>query len=372
MKIETLAVHAGLEVDPATGAVTPPIHPSTTFERDPDGTFPRGYIYSRSGAPTRAALERCLAALENGAEAVAFASASAATAAIFQTLAPGDHIVAPHDAYYGTGKLLRETFGPWGLETTFVDMGDLAAVERALGRATRLVWVETPSNPLWKLTDIAAIAVLARRAGARLVCDNTAATPVLQSPFRLGADVIVHASTKYLGGHGDVLGGAVVVHRRDAFAERVRALLTAGGAVPSAFDCWLVRRGIRTLPYRMRAHCAGARRVAEFLLRHPRVARVHYPGLPTHPGHELAARQMADFGGMLSFEVRGGRDDALGVAAKLRVITRATSFGGTESVIEHRASIEGPETRAPEALLRLSVGLEHPDDLVDDLAQALA
>ena len=371
-RIETVAVHAGLHVDPGTGAVTPAIHPSTTFEREPDGSYPRGFLYSRSSAPNRTALEECLAALEGGQDAAAFASASAATAAIFLSLEPGDHVVAPMDAYYGTAKLLRETFARWKLDSTFVDMTDVAAARAAIRTNTRVVWVETPSNPLWKVSDIAALGEIAHRVGALYVCDNTTATPVLQSPFKLGADLVLHATTKYLGGHGDVLGGAVVARARDAVFERIRAIQASGGAVPSPFDCWLVLRGIRTLPYRMRAHSENALKVATFLHGHPRVEAVHYPGLPTHPAHDVARRQMAAFGGMLSVQVRGDQARAMQVAAKLRVFTRATSFGGTESLVEHRASIEGPGTRTPENLLRISIGLEHPDDLIDDLDQALA
>jgi cystathionine gamma-synthase len=372
MRIETLAVHAGHRVDPHTGALAPPIHLSTTFEREADGSYPRGYLYARHGNPTREALEECVRQLEGGATAVAFASASAATLAVLQALAPGDHVVAPHDAYHGTSRLLREVLSRWGLETTFVDMTDPAAARGALRPRTRLVWVETPSNPLWKVSDIARLAEIAHAAGARCVCDNTAATPVLQRPFALGADLVVHASTKYLGGHGDVTGGIVVANAEDDFTQRVRMLQATAGAVPSPFDCWLILRGIRTLPYRVRAQSENALRIAAFLTGHPRVEAVHYPGLATHPGHAIAARQMTGFGGMVSVEVRGGREAALAVAAKVRVFTRATSFGGTESLIEHRASIEGPQTRTPEGLLRLSIGLEHADDLVEDLGEALA
>src|SRR2546422_915526 len=372
MRLETLAVHAGRRVDPPTGAVTPAIHPSTTFEREPDGSYPRGFLYARNANPNRNALEECLAALEGGEAAAAFASASAATSAVFLALQPGDHVVAPTDACHGTSRLLRETFSRWGLEATYVDMTDVAAVRRAIRPSTRLVWVETPSNPLWKVTDIAAIGEIARSAGARYVCDNTTATPVLQSPFRLGADLIVHATTKFLGGHGDVMGGAVVTKTRDPFSAKVRAIQASGGAVPSPFDCWLALRGIRTLPSRIRAHSEHALRVASFLARHARVETVNYPGLPAHPGHDIARRQMAAFGGMVSVEVRGDRDRALAVAAKVRVFTRATSFGGTESLVEHRASIEGTGTTTPETLLRLSIGLENADDLIEDLDQALA
>ena len=372
MRIETIAVHAGTGVDPGTGAVTPAIHPSTTFERDPDGSYPRGHLYARNSNPNRNALEECLAALEGGEAAAAFSSASAATSAIFQAFAPGDHVVAPTDAYHGTSRLLRETWSRWGLETTFVDMTDVAAVRAAIRASTKLVWVESPSNPLWKVTDLVKIGELARAAGARYVCDNTTATPVLQSPFRLGADVIVHATTKYLGGHSDVMGGAVVTKTRDPFFDRIRAVQASGGAIPSPFDCWLVLRGIRTLPYRMRAHSENALAVATFLARHPRVEAVHYPGLGSHPGHDVAARQMKHFGGMVSVQVKGDRARAMQVAARVSVFTRATSFGGTESLIEHRASIEGPGTRTPENLLRLSVGLEHAEDLIEDLDRALA
>src|SRR6058998_1596619 len=372
MRLETLAVHAGRRVDPTTGAVTPAIHPSTTFEREPDGSYPRGFIYARNANPNRNALEECLAALEGGEAAATFASASAATSAVFLALQPGDHVVAPTDAYHGTSRLLRETFSRWGLEATFVDMTDVAAVRRAIRPSTRLVWVETPSNPLWKITDIAAVGEIARQAGARYVCDNTTATPVLQTPLRLGADLVVHATTKYLGGHGDVLGGAVVSKVRDELFERIRAVQASAGAVPSPFDCWLVRRGIRTLPYRVRGHSENALRVATFLHDHPKVEAVHYPGLPTHAAHDVARRQMTAFGGMVSVQVRGDRARAMDVAAKLRVFTRATSFGGTESLVEHRASIAGAGTRTPENLLRLSIGLEHPEDLMEDLEQALS
>jgi cystathionine gamma-synthase len=371
MRIETLAVHAGLRVDPTTGAVAPPLHTATTFEHEPDSTAPRGYLYSRNANPNRNALEECLAELEGGAAAAAFASASAATAAVFQALAPGDHVVAPLDAYFGTGKLLRDTFAPWGLAVDFVDMTDAGAVKAALTPRTRIVWIETPSNPLWRVTDIAAVAALARSAGARCVCDNTASTSVLQRPFAHGADLVVYATTKYLGGHGDVMGGAVVARESDPFFERIRAIQASGGAVPSPFDCWLVRRGIRTLPWRMRAHSDNALRVATFLAAHPRVEAVHYPGLSAHPQHQVARRQMSGYGGMLSVQVKGGQGAAFAVEKRVRIFTCATSFGGTESLLEHRASVEGAATRSPDNLLRLSIGLEHPDDLIDDLNQAL-
>ncbi|HSE92620.1 MAG TPA: aminotransferase class V-fold PLP-dependent enzyme [Methylomirabilota bacterium] len=371
MRVETLAIHAGRAVDSATGAVALPIHPSTTFERDADGGYARGHLYSRNSNPNRDALERCLADLEGGAAAAAFASGNAASAAILLSLAPGDHVVAPVDLYYGTARLMREHMARWGLEVTFVDMRDPAEFAAALRPSTRLVWLETPSNPMLTVTDVAAVAAPARRAGVVVVCDNTLATPVLQRPLALGADLVKHSTTKFFGGHADVLGGAVVAARADGFFEKVRALQAATGGVPAPFDCWLLLRSIRTLPWRVRAHADNALAVARFLRAHPRVEAVHYPGLPDHPAHAVAARQMSAFGGVLSFEVRGGRDAAMAVAAKLRLITRATSYGSVESLVEHRASIEGPQSRTPQGLLRLSVGLEHPDDVIEDLAQAL-
>jgi cystathionine gamma-synthase len=358
-------------VDSATGAVTPPINLSTTFEREPDGGYQSGHVYTRTSNPNRAAIEQALAQLEGGTAAIAYASGSAATLAIFQALAPGDHVVAPRDAYYGTLRQLREIFAPWGLEADVVDMSDLDAVQRALRPTTKIVWVETPSNPLVRVVDIARLAELAHSVGARCVVDNTWATPVLQLPLREGADLVMHSTTKYLGGHSDLLGGALVARENDDLVERLLLVQKLGGAVPSPFDCWLLLRGIRTLPWRMRAHCDNAGLVAKYLEMHPKVEAVHYPGLPSHPGHDIARRQMNDFGGMLSVQIRGGREAALELTRRLTLFTRATSLGGTESLIEHRASVEGPLTMAPENLLRVSVGLEHPDDLIEDLEQAL-
>jgi cystathionine gamma-synthase len=372
MKLETRAVHAGTTIDPATGAVTPPIQLSVTFERDADGSYRRGFLYGRNSNPNRESLERCVADLEGGEEAAAFASGTAAIMAVVQALSPGDHLIAPTDVYQGTARLLREIIMPWGLEVSFVDMTDADVVARTLRPRSRLVWVETPSNPLLAIADIAAIARIAHDAGVLCACDNTFATPVLQSPLALGADLVMHSTTKYLSGHSDVTGGVIVARQAGGFFEKVRQAQVYGGGVPSPFDCWLIRRSIRTLPYRVRAHSEHALAIATFLAAHPRVEAVHYPGLPSHPGHAVARRQMTMFGGMLSFQVRGGRDEALAAAAKVKIITRATSLGGVESLIEHRASIEQPGTKTPENLLRLSVGLEHPDDLVDDLAKALA
>src|SRR4051794_15572752 len=319
MRNETLAVHAGHGVDPATGAVAPPIYLSTTYERAADGSFPTGYIYSRSGNPNRAMLEAALAAIEGGAAAAAFGSGSAATLAVFQALAPGDHVVAPTDAYHGTTRILREIFERWGLATSFIDMTDLAAVERAVGPETKVVWVETPSNPLLAVTDIAAVVEIAHAANARVVCDNTWATPALQQPFAHGADLVVHSTTKYLGGHSDVLSGAVVAREDDDFFGRIRQVQGVGGGVPAPFDCWLVGRGIRSLHWRMRGHVENAAAIAAFLHDHPRVESVYYPGLPDHPGHEIAARQMRAFGGMVSFRPRGDSAHALAVVGRARL-----------------------------------------------------
>ena len=371
LRFETLAVHAGHGVDAATGAVTPPIHLSTTFERAADGSYPHGWIYSRNHNPNRDGLEAALAALEGGAACAAFSSGLAAVTAVIQGLAPGDHVVAPGDIYHGTANVLKHLFAKWRVDATFVDMTSVDAVTAALRPQTRLVWIETPSNPLLRCVDIEATAALAHRAGARAVCDNTFASPALQSPLALGCDLVMHATTKYLGGRSDVLGGAVVTRADDAAFAAIRTAQLYGGAVPSPFDCWHVMRSLPTLAPRMRTHAANAQRVAEFLAAHPKVEAVHYPGLPGSPFHALATRQMRGYGGMLSFEVRGGRDAALGVAARVQLFTRATSLGGVESLIEHRASIEGPESRTPQGLLRVSIGLEHPDDLVDDFTQAL-
>ncbi|HEX4638688.1 MAG TPA: aminotransferase class V-fold PLP-dependent enzyme, partial [Chthoniobacterales bacterium] len=305
MKIETLAVHAGHQIDPTTGAVAAPIHLSTTFERDLEGTYSRGFMYTRNDNPNRRALEEGVSAIEGGVAAAAFASGTGAAMSIFQALNRGDHVLAHEDAYYGTTRLLREIFVRWGLEADFVDMSDLAAVKKAIRPKTKLAWIETPSNPLLKIVDLAAIAEIVHAAGTVSVCDNTWA-PILQRPFDLGVDLILHSTTKYFGGHCDVLGGIVVANKGDGLFERIRGIQYEGGAVPSPFDCWLVLRGMRTLPWRMRAHSQNAAKVAEFLAQHANVERVHYPGLPDHPQHELATRLLRQqrFGGLLALELK--------------------------------------------------------------------
>jgi cystathionine gamma-synthase len=351
--------------------VVAPIHLSTTFERDVEGTYARGFMYTRNDNPNRKALEEGVSLLEGGAAAAAFGSGMAAAMGLLAALAPGDHVLAHIDAYYGTSRLLRDLFLRWKLEVDFADMSDLPSVKKALRPNTKLVWMETPSNPLLKIVDLAAVTKIAHEAGAVCVCDNTWG-PIIQRPFEVGVDFILHSTTKYFGGHCDVLGGIIIAKRDDEFFQGVRSIQSSAGAVPSPFDCWLVLRGMKTLPWRMRAHCENAAKVAEFLAQNRNVERVHYPGLKSHPGYEIAKRQMSMFGGMLSFEAKGGREAAMMVAAKTKIFTRATSLGGVESLIEHRASIEGPGTTSPEGLLRCSIGLEHPDDLIEDLGQALA
>lgn len=375
MQIETIAVHSGRQVDVATGAVSAPIHLATTFERDADGGFSRGFEYSRDDNPNRRSLETCLAALEGGEAAVAYSSGMAAISAAIEALRlhhPG-RLVLPQDIYFGVRSFLTDTAFGRSLETVVVDMADHAAIEAACREGEPgIVWIETPSNPLVSIVDVAAVTAIAKAAGFATVADNTWATPILQRPFEQGVDVIVHSLTKYIGGHSDVMAGAAIVREAGPHLDELRAIQRHRGVLASAFDSWLALRGIATLPARMRAHSVTALAVARFLEGHPAVAKVHYPGLASHPGHKVAARQMRDFGGMISSEVRGGRGEAMAVAAALTIFTRATSLGGNHSLVEHRASVEGPATTAPESLLRLSIGLEHEADLVADLDQALS
>jgi len=371
MHFETKAIHAAARVDDETGAIAPPIHLSTTFERAIDGEPSHGYSYIRDQNPTQNRLEEALAAIDSGAQALAFASGMAAGAAILQSVERGGHILLPDDSYYAFRALANDYFGGWGLTSELVAMEDLDLVRAAARPGTAIIWAESPSNPLMKVVDIAGLATIAHAAGARLVVDGTFATPALQRPIELGADLVLHSTTKYLGGHSDVQGGSLTFAQEDTFFERVERTRTLTGGVASPFNSWLILRGIRTLAARMRVHSANAALVAHFLVQHRRVEAVYYPGLPGHPRHEIARKQMSAFGGMLSFLLRGGRDEALAVAARVRVFTRATSLGGVESLIEHRASSEGHGSATPQNLLRLSVGLEHPDDLIADLADAL-
>jgi len=372
MKFETRVVHAGHRIDPTTGSVAPPIYLSTTFARDSEGTPFGGHTYIRESNPNQEQLEDGLAPLEGGEGALVFASGMAAGIALLQTLPPGSHALFPDDAYYGFRTAAEEFLPQWGIRSDFVAMDDLAALAAAIRPETRVVWLETPSNPLLKVVDLAAAAGLARAAGALVVVDNTFATPMLQRPLELGADVVMHSTTKYFGGHSDVQGGALVFARRGELYDRVHHVRHVLGAVASPFNCWLVLRGVRTLACRMAAQSAGALAVAGALEASGAVSAVHYPGLPSHPGHEIARRQMSAFGAMLSFRAAGGRQAALAAVSRARLFTRATSLGSIESLIEHRATSEGPASRTPQDLIRLSIGLEHPDDLTADLLQALA
>jgi cystathionine gamma-synthase len=384
---ETLAIHAGQDPDPLTGAVVPPIYQTSTYKQDgvgglrgaaaAPGGWVEGYEYSRTANPTRSALEECLAALEGGVRGIAFASGMAAEDCVLRTLcSPGDCVVIPDDAYGGTFRLFSKVYERWGVSYQPVRVGDPAAVAAAVAQhAPKVIWVETPTNPLLGIADISALAGIAHDAGALLVVDNTFASPYLQRPIPLGADLVVHSTTKYLGGHSDVVGGAVVV--ADAgLGERLAFHQNAMGAVPGAFDAWLTLRGIKTLAVRMDRHCANASRVAEMLAAHPAVAEVLYPGLPSHPGHELAAKQMRGFGGMVSFTLRAGGGAAAAVCARTRLFTLAESLGGVESLVElpsrmTHASAAGSPLAVPDGLIRLSVGIENADDLVEDLRQAL-
>ena len=374
---ETRAIHAGQEPDPQTGAVVPPVYQVSTYAQDGVGGLRGGYEYSRSGNPTRTALEECLASLEGGVRGLAFASGLAAEDTLLRTVgAPGAHAIIGNDAYGGTYRLFAKVAEPWGLEHTPVDLTDLDAVRAAVVPSqTRIIWAETPTNPLLTVVDIAALAEIAHDAGALLVVDNTFASPYLQQPLALGADVVVHSTTKYLGGHSDVIGGALVVRDAD-LGERLAYHQNAMGSVPGPWDSWLVLRGIKTLGVRMDRHSANARAVVDLLTGHPRVTEVFYPGLEGHRGHDIAKRQMRDFGGMVSFRVAGGEQEAVDICGRTRVFTLGESLGGVESLIEHpgrmtHASAAGSALEVPADLVRLSVGIESVDDLVADLKQAL-
>jgi len=370
MKIETIAIHAGNRNDESSKAVIQPITMSTTFVRDSDGTFPAGYIYSRSSNPNRTSLENVLAKLESGVDAAAFSSGNAAGMSIFQTLKPGTHIIGPDDMYHGLRNQIKMLFADI-LEFDFVDINDPSVLAAHIKPNTGLIWVETPSNPLLKITDIKALVATARKHNIKVVCDNTFATPIGQQPLALGADIVMHSSTKYFGGHSDLMGGALITAKKDEWWTKIRQVQEMGGAIPSPMDCYYLTRSIKTLPYRIKGHIHNAQLLAEYLENHPKIERVMYPGLLSHPQHATAREQMLNFGGMLSFCVKGGSDEARKVVNKLQIFTQATSLGGVESLIEHRASVEGPDTKTPHNLLRVSVGLEHIDDLIEDLTQAL-
>src|SRR5436309_5213555 len=373
----TRAIHAGQEPDPATGATIVPIYATSTYTQAAPGDH-KGYEYSRSGNPTRTALEACLASLEGGERGLAFASGLAATTAVLSLLKPGDEVVAAADLYGGTYRLLERVFKPWGLVARYTDDPSPAGFERLMTKATKLVWIETPTNPLLQILDIAAIAAIAHRAGALLAVDNTFASPYLQQPLKLGADLVVHSTTKYLGGHSDVVGGAVVGSRE--LLGPIAFYQNAAGGVPGPFDCFLTLRGIKTLALRMERHCANARRLAPWLAEQTQVEKVYYPGLRSHPGHELASRQMRDFGGMISVRLKGGREGASRFLKRTKLFSLAESLGGVESLVCHPATMTHASIPAElrqargvdDGLVRLSVGIEDVDDLQEDLRRALA
>lgn len=370
MKIETIAIHAGNHIDETSRAVVQPIVTATTFERGEDGGFPGGHIYARASNPNRSALEKVLAKLESGAEAAAFSSGNAAGMSVFQSLEPGTHIIAPDDMYHGLRNQLKTLFAGI-LEFDFIDVNDSEVLKGHLKPHTKVIWLETPSNPLLKVTDVAKVVAIAGERGIKVVCDNTFATPLCQQPLALGADMVMHSTTKYIGGHSDLMGGALITRETGAWWDKIRNVQTMGGAIPSPMDCHFLTRSIKTLPYRMRGHVRNAQLLAEYLENHDKVERVLYPGLQSHPQYKIAKAQMSGFGAVLSFQLKDGEAEARRVVNTLKLFTQATSLGGVESLIEHRASVEGPDTKTPFNLLRVSVGLEHIDDLIADLEQAL-
>jgi cystathionine gamma-synthase len=373
MKKETIAVHGSHLKDETAGAIAAPVFLTTTFERALDGTYPKGHMYSRNSNPNRTALEKGLAALEGASRGFAFGSGLAAVNAVFQCLQSGDHILMPEVGYYASYKLAEEILGPWGLEVTQVDMTDLEAVEKAVQKNTKLIWAETPANPMLSISDIKGLSTIAKKYGLKLGVDNTMGTPVLQNPIAHGADIVMHATTKYIGGHSDIMGGAVLVKEDDEWAKRIERVQILMGATPNPLDCYLLARGLKTLPLRMREHSANALELAKRLEKHPKVERVHYPGLESHPQHALAKAQMPQgFSGMIALQVKTGEIETREMAGKLQIFQQATSLGGVESLVEHRKSIEGPQSTTPGNLLRFSIGLEHVDDLWADLEQALA
>ncbi|MEM6377424.1 MAG: aminotransferase class I/II-fold pyridoxal phosphate-dependent enzyme [Bacteroidota bacterium] len=372
LQFSTRAIQAAQHRFEEAHPVTTPIYLSTTYVRNPDGSYNHDFLYSRSGNPNRELLEKAIADLEQGKVAYCFASGMAAIHAIFQGLRPGDHVLIPDDIYFVIYALLQEVFVPWGLEMSLVDMSDLAKVEAAIQPNTALVWVETPSNPQLKLTDVAAVAQLAKANNCLLAVDNTWPSPVLMQPLSLGADIVMHSTTKYFGGHSDVLGGAVVFKEKSALSERVLRIQALAGGVPAPFDCWLVSRGIQTLSVRVKAQSQTAMQLATFLESHPAIERVLYPGLESHPQHVIAQKQMPNgFGAMLSVLVKGDAERAIEISNALKLFTTATSLGAVESLVEHRKSVEGPESSTPDNLLRLSVGLEAVEDLIEDWRRAL-
>lgn len=371
MKPETTAIHALNLIKSATGDVTMPISLSTTFFRDENGDYPGGHMYSRVSNPNRSSLEKVITELEFGADTCAFSSGNTAGMSIFQALKPGSHIIAPDDMYWGFKKQLLSIFAEV-LTFDFIDLTNLSNIESYIKPNTVMIWAETPSNPLLKITDILALGKISKLNQLILTVDSTFASPALQNPILLGADIVMHSTTKYIGGHSDVLGGSLTTANKTEFWERIRNIQQIGGAVPSPFDCFLLMRSIKTLTYRVKGHCENAMKLAQYLENHPKIEEVYYPGLASHPQHEIAKKQMKNYGGMMSVLIKGKETNTKKFVNKVNIFAQATSLGGVESLIEHRASVEGPDTKTPKNLVRISVGLEHIDDLIADLEQALA
>jgi cystathionine gamma-synthase len=374
MKLETLSIHAGALHDDTFGAVSPSIILSTTFERNTEGAFPEGRdIYTRASNPNRKALEQKLTILENGIEAMAFASGQAATLSVFHAvLQPNAHVIIPDDIYYGTRVVLEKLYAQWNVSYSAIDMSNTEGVAQAIKKNTRLIWIESPSNPSLKVTDIQAVTDIAKRHGIITACDNTWATPYYTQPFNHGVDLIMHSNTKYFGGHSDILGGCIIVKEQNELSQKIRDFQTLGGGVPSAFDCWLLYRSLATFPIRMQVHGANAQKLADYLSKHPKVEKVMYPGLITNEYHEVSKKQMQKgFGGMMSILIKGDERKALKFASNLKLVKHATSLGGVETLVDHRRSAEGIHSNSPENLIRISVGIEHIDDLIHDFEQAL-
>ncbi len=372
MRLETKAIHSGLDIQNDSKAIVPPIQPSTVFEHSEEGFQEGDLNYTRYANPNRLQWEHLLAELEGGEAAAAFSAGVAAATAVFQSLRPGQHMVIPDDVYTGNRNLVKKVLQPWGLEADFVDMTEIDNIKNAAKENTKLIWVETPSNPMLKLTDISAVCDFAKENELFTCIDNTWPSPVNQLPLELGADLVLHSTTKYFGGHSDILGGAIIAKSETGIFERIREIQQLGGAVPSPRDCWLLSRSTRTLPYRMKGHNENAEIIAEFLENHAKAEKVFYPGLESHRGHSIAKKQMSGYGGMISFLIKGNAEEALKVVASSKLVKRATSLGGVESTWEHRLSSEGEGSRAPENLIRISIGLEHHDDLLEDLEIALS
>jgi len=371
MRFETIAIHAGLDIGNPSSSIVPPISPSTIFEIDKEGRKSGDLHYTRLNNPNRNQFETLIASLEGGEVAAAFSSGIAAATAVLQSLKPGDHLLIPDDVYAGNRKMVNTIMKRWGLDVDFIGMTDTGEIKRHIKPETKLIWVETPSNPLMQITDIRATAEIAKESKLRLIVDNTWPTPVNQRPLELGADLVLHSTSKYFGGHSDLLGGAIVSKTADSLFDQIRLTQRMGGAVPSPQDCWMLSRSTRTLAYRMKGHNEHASEVAQFLENHPKVEKVYYPGLESHPQHAIAKDQMHGFGGMISFFMKGNLEESIAVVGRSQLIKRATSLGGVESTWEHRGSSEGKGSVSPDNLIRMSVGLEHPEDLIEDLEQAL-